>query len=396
MQHDQGQSAPSRSLRVLCRSLKVPRRICARIVLSVLACLLLVVPVFLLYQNEVDSRGFQPLGSSATPLDPPKDNYYGVPTEVYSADSSGTSADFCVTFEFLGLDPSVPDVTLGILMGVTGPGKKALLGLSAKGFKNVSLVVKSDSGLSNFEAPVLVSVLAAAPVTNCGTRPLQNNLDQNAAYRVTWTPSLLGQPRAFPQDWYELDDSVGVIAGQSQNGQALPSSLVMMSRDEDLRVGVQIDQASHQDLRYQHLPYRNLPSAHQLFFTVHRPPWIVTYTYWVAAMPFLLLIALLSFKLIAQRRPLEPSDAAFGLAAAMVAILPLHQVLVPGNIPGLTRLDVLFGLGICFLVAASVLGVVVWVPGEQPKTPPASGGAEAGHEVAGADGRPGGGAAPGA
>jgi hypothetical protein len=77
-----------------------------------------------------------------------------------------------------------------------------------------------------------------------------------------------------------------VIAGQSQNGQALPSSLVMMSRNEDLRVGVQIDQVSHRDLRYQHLPYQNLPSSHQLFFTVHRPPWIVTYTYWVAAMPF--------------------------------------------------------------------------------------------------------------
>jgi hypothetical protein len=315
---------------------------------------------------------------------------------VYSADSSRTPADFCVTFEFLGLDPSVPDVTLGVLVGVTGPGKKALPGLSAEGFKNVSLVVKSNSGLSNFEAPVPVSVLAAAPVTNCGTRPLQNILDQHAAYRATWTPPLLGQPRAFPQDWYELDDSVGVIAGQSQNGQALPSSLVMMSRDEDLRVGVQTDQASHQDLQYQHLPYRNQPKTHQLFFTVHRPPWIVTYTYWVAAMPFLLLIALLSFKLIAQRRPLEPSDAAFGLAAAMVAILPLHQVLVPGNIPGLTRLDVLFGLGICFLVAASVLGVVVWVPGEQPKTPPASGGVEAGHEGTGTDGRPGGGAAPGA
>ena len=124
-----------------------------------------------------------------------------------------------------------------------------------------------------------------------------------------------------------------------------------------MRVGVQIDKAS-----YQHLPYQNLPGKHQLFFTVHRPPWIITYTYWVAAMPFLLLIALLCFKRLVLRRPLEPADAAFGLAAAMVAILPLHQVLVPSTIPGLTRLDVLFGLGICFLVAASILWVAVWLP----------------------------------
>jgi hypothetical protein len=325
MHHDQGQPPPSGSLRVLGWRF-------TRIVLTVFACLLPVVPVILLVQNTIDSTGFKPLGSPATTLATPRDNYYGVPTAVYSADNSGRPADFCVTFEFLGLDPSGPDVTLGVLVGITGPGKKALHELSAEGFKRVSLVVKSNSGLSNFQVPVLVSVLAAAPISHCGTRPLQNNLDQSAAYRATWTSSLLAQPRAFPQDWYELDDSVGVIAGQSQNGQALPSSWVMMSRNEDLRVGVQLDQASHRDLPYQHLPYQNQPRRHQLFFTVHRPPWIVTYTYWVAAMPFLLLIVLLWFKRVAQRRPLEPADAAFGLAAALVAILPLHQVLIPSNI----------------------------------------------------------------
>jgi hypothetical protein len=101
----------------------------------------------------------------------------------------------------------------------------------------------------------------------------------------------------------------------------------MMSRDEDLRVGVHLDQGS-----YQNAPYLNLLGTHQLFFTVHRPPWVVTYTYWVAAMPFSLLIALLWFKRFALRNTLEPADAAFGLAAAMVAILPLHQVLVPSTI----------------------------------------------------------------
>jgi hypothetical protein len=40
---------------------------------------------------------------------------------------------------------------------------------------------------------------------------------------------------------------------------------------------------------------------------------------------------------------------------------------------------VLFGLGICFLVAASVLWVVVWVPPTgQAETHPANGGADAG------------------
>lgn len=330
--------------------------------ITLLACAIPVVPILLLVQNNFDSAGFVELGNPATNLSPPRDDYYGTPTEVYSANGSG---DFCVTFEFLGLDPSVPDVTLGILVGVTSAGQKALTRLAAHGYREVSLVVKSDSGLSNFEIPVKVSVLAAAPVTPCGAHPLQMNLDQDAAYRATRTLSLLGQPRAFPQDWYELDDSIGVIAGHSQNGQALSSSLVMMSRDEDLRAGVHIDQGT-----YQNLPYQNLPSRHQLFFTVHRPPWVITYTYWVAAMPFLLLVALLCFKRFVQRTPLEPSDAAFGLAAAMVAILPLHQVLVPSTIPGLTRLDLLFGLGICCLVAASILWVVVWLPLPPPEPDP--------------------------
>jgi hypothetical protein len=316
-----------------------------------------VIPVILLIQNNLDSTGFQPLGYPAANLAPPRDDYYGVPTQVYSSNADGLPADLCVTFEFLSLDPTVPDVSLGVLVGVTGPGKAILKSLSEQGYKNVSVVVKSNSGLSNFEIPVAVSVLAAAPLTHCVAPLHQDNLDQHAVYRSTTTLSLLGQPRAFPQDWYELDDQVGVIAGHSQNGMTLPSSIAMMSRDEDLRVGVQVDQPT-----YSYTGYPNQPAEYQFFFTVNRPTWIIAYTYFVASMPFLLLITLLWFKRFAQRKALEPSDAAFGLAAAMVAILPLRQVLVPNTIPGLTRLDLLFGLGICFLVMASILWVVVWLP----------------------------------
>ena len=350
MHHGRYITPQSRTLRFLSRTR-------VRAVITVMVCALPVIPVVLLVNNNVDSTGFQKLGYPAVDLAQPKDNYYGAPTGVYSSTADGTPADVCVTFEFLGLDPSVPDVSLGVLVGVTGPGKARLGSLSEHGYKNVSVVVKSNSGLSNFEIPVTLSVLVAAPLTNCGGRLSQEDLDQHAVYRVTRTLSLLGQPRAFPQDWYELDDQVGVIAGRSQNGTALPSSIVLMSRDEDLRVGVQKDRPTYSDLGYP-----NQPAAHQFFFTVNRPTWIITYTYFVAAMPFLLLITLLWFKRFAQRKALEPSDAAFGLAAAMVAILPLRQVLVPSTIPGLTRLDLLFGLGICFLVMASILWVVVWLP----------------------------------
>ena len=337
--------------------LRILGRTWVKLILTPFICALPVIPIVLLLQNNSDSTGFRPLGYPAANLAQPRDDYYGRPTQVYSSDADDSPADVCVTFEFLGLNPSVPDVSLGVLVGVTGPGKKELTTLSEQGYKNVSVVVKSDSGLSNFEIPVSVSVLAAARPTHCVSPLHQDNLDQRAAYRSTWTLSLLGQPRAFPQDWYELDDQVGVITGRSQNGSTLPSSIVMMSRDEDLRVGVQTDPPT-----YSFTGYPNQPAQHQFFFTVNRPTWIITYTYFVAAMPFLLLITLLAFKRFAERKALEPSDAAFGLAAAMVAILPLRQVLVPNTIPGLTRLDLLFGLGICFLVMASILWVVVWRP----------------------------------
>ncbi len=328
-----------------------------KLILTPIICALPVIPVILLLQNNSDSAGFRPLGYPAVNLASPRDDYYGRPTQVYSSNADGIPADLCVTFEFLGLNPSVPDVSLGVLVGVTGQGKAELTSLSEQGYKNVSVVVKSNSGLSNFEIPVAVSVLAAAPPTHCVVPLHQDNLDQRAAYRSTWTLSLLGQPRAFPQDWYELDDQVGVITGHSQDGSTLPSSIVMMSRDEDLRVGVQTDPPTSS-----FTGYPNQPAEHQFFFTVNRPTWIIAYTYFVAAMPFLLLITLLSFKRLAQQKALEPADAAFGLAAALVAILPLRQVLVPSTIPGLTRLDLLFGLGICFLVTASILWVVVWRP----------------------------------
>ena len=72
----------------------------------------------------------------------------------------------------------------------------------------------------------------------------------------------------------------------------------MMSRDEDLRVGVQTDPPT-----YSFRGYPDQPAQHQFFFTVNRPTWIITYTYFVAAMPFLLLITLLAFKRFASGRP---------------------------------------------------------------------------------------------
>jgi hypothetical protein len=100
-------------------------------------------------------------------------------------------------------------------------------------------------------------------------------------------------------------------------------------------------------------------------FLIHRPTPIVLYTYFIALMPSALLIGIFSIIYYHKRKvPGEElpdrwvpgaTDVAFGVAATMVAILPLRIVLVPSSLPGLTRLDILFGIEIAFLVASSLI-----------------------------------------
>jgi hypothetical protein len=124
-----------------------------------------------------------------------------------------------------------------------------------------------------------------------------------------------------------------------------------MTRDEDFST------TAHIDAR----PYSIWPYTHQLTFIIRRPRWTILYTYWIATVPFMVLIALLSFQFISKRvdSP-KPYEVAFGVAATLVAILPLRTVLVPSSLPGLTRLDNYFGIGISILVALSIIWFIIW------------------------------------
>src|SRR6266567_4360700 len=171
----------------------------------------------------------------------------------------------------------------------------------------------------------------------------------------------LGTPRAFPDDWYELDDAVSVIIP----GTTLYSSLIMTSRDEDYALSASVYQPSK----------LNNAGPGVLEFTVRRPWLVVTYTYLIAAMPFALLIGVFGIKYCRRGDEPRPFEVAFGVAATLVAILPLHAVLVPPSLPNTTRLDIYFGIGIAFLVASSV----IWVIGTSadiPAQPPQAGGGE--------------------
>ena len=61
-------------------------------------------------------------------------------------------------------------------------------------------------------------------------------------------------------------------------------------------------------------------------------------------------------------------EIAFGVAATLVVILLLRAVLVPSSLPTLTRLDIVFGTGVAFLVAVSLAWIFIWeAHGSQPR-----------------------------
>jgi hypothetical protein len=54
---------------------------------------------------------------------------------------------------------------------------------------------------------------------------------------------------------------------------------------------------------------------------------------------------------------------AFGIAATLLAILSLRTVLVPTSLPALTRLDLIFGIGVTLLVVGSIIWMGIWSSG---------------------------------
>ncbi|MGH3400443.1 MAG: DUF4436 family protein [Streptosporangiaceae bacterium] len=311
----------------------------------------LAVPVPMFAGNVLASAGLRSLPSSARQLGSPTAFSYGQPTAVYAPGRAGPASDLCVTFEFLNVSPATSQASVGILVGVTRAGKTVLRGLAGRA-RDITLVVDSNSGVSPIELPVPITSLLTDPLASvCGRRDFnQPELLQQARLQSVQNVFVLEQPRAFPDDWYEVNAGVTVWAGQGAYRRQLPTSVLMMSRDQDYTVRVGLDQASPAG-----------SAVHRLEFIVQRPTSLVIYTYFVSIMPLVLLLLLGWFCALRKEVP-TPSEAAFGVAATLVAILPLRNVLIPPAITDLTRLDILFGLQAAVLVALSLILVGIWGP----------------------------------
>jgi hypothetical protein len=342
-------------------------------------------PVLFLIQNIEDSSGTLPFKTQTERLGGPKATYYGNPVSIYSSKGS----DLCITFGFIALDPATPITNFAILFDATQQGANTLKHLGRQGYNTVLLEIRSNVGLSSINLHVPFSALEHSRLSSCENKGLnkagpaqatafRKKLLRYTDFRVNQSIFVLGQPRSFPNDWYELDDSITAYAIRVSKSvttasnrhpyKELPSSLLMMSRDEDFSVNVALDGAS----KYLVSPLSaNFAFTHLLMFTVTRSAWVIIYTYLVAAMPFMLLMILGLYQYRRRQDVPKAYEVAFGVTATMVAILPLHAVLVPSSLPSLTRLDIVFSTEVAFLVGLSIIAVAKWTtPGTKGPPPP--------------------------
>jgi hypothetical protein len=349
-----------------------------RIIIWLVSLGFLAVPVWLLADNYVDSAGVETLPYAAS-LGAPRYNYFGSPAEVYSPADNSQPIDLCVTFEFLGVDETSPQANFGILIDITSTGEWDLEHQLPQKHppKRGTLLIASNSGLSSISIPLSLSQLENLPpsdMANCdnvNSSQQASRLDYFAEVRIRQGIFLLGTPRAFPNDWYELNDDVSV----SIPGVTLYTALVITSRDEDYALAASMYTTGG----------TGNAGVDALEFTIRRPLLFIIYTYIVAATPFVLLIAVFAIKYCRKPPKLpEPYEVAFGIGATLVAILPLRSVLIPSSLPSPTRLDIYFGLGAVFLVAASV----IWMVSIRIHTEATDGGTSGGGK--GADGTGGG------
>jgi hypothetical protein len=137
-------------------------------------------------------------------------------------------------------------------------------------------------------------------------------------------------------DGFELDDSE--LAG------CCPGiNFELASGNEDLRIDIAQSPAS-------------LDWFVPLDITVRRPGRLIWYSYELALIP-LALIAVLGYQLYRRWRrgnPAPTHEITFEVAAILLALLPLRQVLVPSDVVGLTIIDTILGLEIALLIVIAV------------------------------------------
>lgn len=174
---------------------------------------------------------------------------------------------------------------------------------------------------------------------------------------------VLGDQRAFPQDHYSAFLSIGMLIPgvHDLTDPKWPTyahqfnPVYQYGRQYTLAGGEQIATSPRCIARGTDRCYI---AGHTI--TVSRGLAEILYIYVVAVTPLvfaLLFVHLLFFNPRYKHEPIQEFMAA--LVAAILAILPLRVILVPAEIGGLTRVDILLGVGLVAIVSAVVIKYVL-------------------------------------
>ena len=142
-------------------------------------------------------------------------------------------------------------------------------------------------------------------------------------------------PQLFPDDTYTADIDIQLASPQN-----VVVGVAVAAARGDLLVDWRTSATTHPDAR---TADGYVPA--QLHLRLSRPTHLRLFVYAVAVAPLLLGIAA-GFSWLRDRRS---TGAPIELAAALLALLPLRQVLVPGDITGITRLDHLLGIEVVII-----------------------------------------------
>ena len=326
--------------------------------LAVAFVALLAAPLWVLGYNVGQSVA-PDLAEPAADLDAPYTGSYAAPQSVFEdeVDSAGL---VCVSLVVRTVDPLRLTASSSILVTPTQEAQDALAARVTRDESatedQVTLRVESRLGATDTTIRMPLAVLLAAERGDLPVECPTDALHPRAPYQADVELPVFGQPRAFPNDWYWLTAYVAMFqpAGRAEgDGECcLPFALDVTRGTEDLRMAIELGGVVDDAF---------LP----LELEVRRPWRIVVYTYVVAIAPPLILGGLLFWQLGRRRRneaSPAPHELLFGMAAILLALLPLRQVLVPAEIRSLTRVDAAFATIIMLLLWAAIAWTVLRPP----------------------------------
>jgi hypothetical protein len=181
---------------------------------------------------------------------------------------------------------------------------------------------------------------------------------------------MTGYPDLYPQDYYFFDilmsfslpsNMTRLINGKAPTGTAADHYAIdpgNITESQDMTAKPLTDS-------------KGKPASGEFHISIRRQTRSQYYIYSVALIPLifaLLFLHLLFFSSHFTHKVFEEFTEA--LIVAILAVLPLRVVLVPASLEGLTRVDLILGLGLVFIVAVAVGKYATEVWGSSRSDPP--------------------------